>query len=261
LIITCDDFGIHEDIDSSIIHLCKKNKINAVSIISCGKTFSSSIKELLKFKGKVNIGIHSTWVGEESILSYQKIPSIVSKEKYFCNDFKRFYINWLIGKIDLDHLMAELEEQILRLLNIAGHIDHIDSHQHIHMIPKIFDRCIKLAEKYNISRIRVADESFSERLPRIFNPIKLGGEKLIKNWATKNKNILEDSSLKTTDKFFGIRYSGNFNLIDSYLIELLKEKKEDIEINFHPAFKTDSLLADYPWYQNGDIDYNILMNN
>ena len=261
MILTCDDFGIHRDIDSSIISLCENNKVNAVSVISCGKTFLSSIKELYKFKEKVNIGIHSTWVGEQSILPYQKIPSIVTKEKYFCNDFKTFYFKWLIGKIDLDHLMAELEEQVLRLLNIVGHIDHIDSHQHIHMIPKIFYRCIMLAEKYNIPRIRVTDEYFSSRLPTIFNPIKVSGEKIIKSWAIKNRNIVESSLVETTENFFGLRYSGNFNLINNYLIKLLKEKKQDIEINFHPAFKTDSLLADYPWYQNGDFDYNILLKN
>ena len=98
-------------------------------------------------------------------------------------------------------------------------------------------------------------------MPKIFNPVKVSGEKIIKNWATKNRNTVERSSVETTENFFGLRYSGNFNLIDTHLINLLKEKKQDIEINFHPAFKTDSLLADYPWYQNGDIDYNILLNN
>ena len=43
---------------------------------------------------------------------------------------------------------------------------------------------------------------------------------------------------------------------------LLKEQKsEDIEINFHPAFKSESLFIEYPWYSNGDIDYNLLLNN
>ena len=153
-------------------------------------------------------------------------------------------------------------EQILKLLGVLGKIDHIDSHQHIHMIPQIFKVCIELAKKYKIPRIRTVNEDISYKLPNALNPTKFMGERLLKKWVKKNKIIAEDSLIKTTESFFGLRYSGKYFLIKEYISKLLKENRaDDIEINFHPAFKTDSLTMDYPWYENGNIDYNLLLNS
>mgnify|MGYP006092709839 CR=1 FL=1 len=262
MIVTCDDFGIHRDIDLSIISLCKAKKINAVSIISCGKTFSSSIKELIDIKGKVDLGIHATWVGERSIINYQKISSITTHMNALNDDFKIFYLKWSLGIIKLEHLRIELEEQILRLLNIVGKIDHIDSHQHIHMIPQIFELCIKLAEKYDIPRIRIVNEDCPTGIPKPFNLIKFFGGRLITSWAIKNKKRAEINLIKSTKSFFGFMHSGNYNLIENHVTNFLKENRsKDVEINFHPAFQTDSLKKKYPWYRNGEFDYNLLLNS
>ena len=159
-------------------------------------------------------------------------------------------------------MKIELEEQIIKLLDVSGKIDHIDSHQHIHMIPQIFKVCIELAEKYNIPRIRIVNEYCPNNLPKTLNPTKLLGERLLSKWVIKNDKVVQNSFIKTTENFFGLRYSGKYFLIKEYISNLLREKKSDnIEINFHPAFNTDSLVNDYPWYQNGDIDYHLLLNS
>ena len=259
MILTCDDFGIHKDIDKSIIQLCKKKKVDAVSVICCGKSFSNSSKSLLKYRDDISIGIHATWVEEKSISKIKNISSLITKNNYFNHNFKSFYIKWLFGLVSLKHLEIELENQILKMMRVFGRIDHLDSHQHIHMIPEIFKLCINMAEKYEIPRIRIVDEIFTPNLNRIYDPIKLIGEKCLKVWAKKNRKYLKKSSIKSTRSFFGVRYSGNFDLIQDYLKSMIKERREeDIEINFHPAHITQSLLSTYPWYKNGNIDFDIL---
>ena len=122
------------------------------------------------------------------------------------------------------------------------------------MIPEIFKLCINMAEKYDIPRIRIVDEISPPKLKRISDPIKLIGEKCLKVWAKKNRKYLKKSSIKSTKNFFGVRYSGNFDLIQDYLKSMIKERREeDIEITFHPAHITQSLLSTYPWYKNGNM--------
>ena len=242
--------------------LCQAKKVNAVSIISCGNTYSKSIKKLLEYKDDVSLGLHATWVGEKPILAPQEISSIIAKNKYFVHDFKTFYLKWLLGTIKIEDIKLELEEQILKLLGVLGKIDHIDSHQHIHMIPQIFKVCIELAKKYKIPRIRTVNEDLSRKLPNTLNPTKFIGERLLNKWVKKNKTLAKDSLIETTESFFGLRYSGKYFLIKDYIYKLLKENRaDDIEINFHPAFKTDSLITNYPWYENGDVDYNLLLSS
>ena len=91
------------------------------------------------------------------------------------------------------------------------------------------------------------------------DPIKLIGEKCLKVWAKKNRKYLKKGSIKSTRNFFGVRYSGNLVLIQDYLKSMIKERREeDIEVNFHPAHITQSLLNSYPGYKNGNSDFDIL---
>jgi len=261
MIITCDDFGIHPDIDQAILELCSNGKTDAVSVISCGENYDYSIHNLLNHKSAVKIGLHATWVGEQSLLPAHDISSLVSKNKIFPINFKLFYFKWKFGLIKTKHIKMELEAQILNLLGKVENIDHLDSHQHIHMIPDIFQICIELAEKYNIPRIRLVNEEIERGLPRLHNPIRWVGEKLMSNWEKTNITKLENSSVKYTENYFGLRYSGNYHLISNYLKRLIiTERNSDIEINFHPAIITQSLLDQYPWYKNAHFDNTLLLN-
>ena len=50
------------------------------------------------------------------------------------------------GKEALDQIADEWAAQAQRLDGLGVHIDHIDSHQHVHMIPEIFAIAAQMAE-------------------------------------------------------------------------------------------------------------------
>lgn len=261
MIICCDDFGLHKDIDRAILDLCSLGKVDAVSVVPCGKNFEHSINELVKYSETVEIGIHTTWVGEKSILPESKVPSIVSKNNHFSKNFVTFYMRWMLGLIDIKHLELELEAQIKKLLGTKIQISHLDSHQHLHMIPSLFKSCLVLAENYKIPRIRLTRERIDVNLPKQYNLLKWLGEKTLGSWANINATHVAESNVKSCSEYFGLKYSGNFHKISSHLTSLIQNNRNrDIEINFHPAAVTKELLMEYPWNKGADFDYQFLKN-
>ena len=68
---------------------------------------------------------------------------------------------WLAGRIRGDDLEAEALLQIARLRAAGISPSHLDSHQHVHLLPGVFERIADLALRQGIRHVRLPDE----RLP------------------------------------------------------------------------------------------------
>ena len=65
-----------------------------------------------------------------------------------------------MNKISLVEIEREFNAQLEKVLDCELPISHIDSHQHIHMLPKVFEITARLAEKYGVKQIRILNERF-----------------------------------------------------------------------------------------------------
>ena len=66
----------------------------------------------------------------------------------------------------LKEVKNELSAQIEKILDCGIKISHIDSHQHLHVLPKIFDLTLELANHYKIKFIRFPKERFRRYMLR-----------------------------------------------------------------------------------------------
>ncbi len=156
IIINSDDFGMDKNIDDACIHANKKKKINSISVIVNYKNYEISKKKLKSFKG--NIGIHLNLTQNSPVLN-KKENSLTKKKKKFLG-LKKFVFHYLINRINTKDIYDELNAQILKLKKNKIKVSHLDSHQHIHMLPKIWKICNLLAVKHGIKRVRITKEEF-----------------------------------------------------------------------------------------------------
>ena len=116
----------------------------------------------------------------------------------------------------------------------------MDGHQHVHMIPWIFNLIFNLRKKYNIKSIRIPDEPFVLNFYDILNLNLLIN--VIKYFLIKFLIILlkkKISKIHYKYNFFGIIYSGIYN--QKYLSKIIKfinknKSKNKTEILVHPSF-------------------------
>ena len=208
LIVNADDYGDSLSVNSGIRYAHEKGVVTSTSLLANGKHFEDAITKLPSTLG---LGIHLN-------LSYGKA---LSRNKVLD---KHFQYKILLKKVSPSFIEKELRAQIEKVKERGLHIDHVNSHQHVHAFSPVKEIVLKLAQEYKIPAIRWQ----KERAKRIeFNKRYL-------------KNVLISHSLgkcpmKTTDHYFGTIHTGNPQLKHyfSYLTF-----SGTAEICCHPAEKS-----------------------
>ena len=182
----------------------------------------------------LDIGIHLTLVGERSVLHRDAITSLVNEEGTFHTGARQFVQKYSSGQISLAEVYCELDAQIQKVLKTGILISHLDSHQHLHMLPGIRRITVRLAEKYNIAAVRYPCERFRfsmlkelRLLPRVIQLLLLD----ILCYFGRNMELLR------TDRFFGFLHSGNLH--KQNLLRILKSLPQNgtWELMCHPGLK------------------------
>ena len=154
IIVNADDFGLTEGINRGIIYGYQNGIVTRASIMASGSAFNHAIS-LSKDNPGLPIGIHLTLVAERPVSPTDKIRSLIGSNGLFFKDYKTFLVKYFKHKIKLEEIHIEIEAQMEMLQNRGLRINHIDSHQHLHMLPGIFELVFTAAKKLGIEKIRL----------------------------------------------------------------------------------------------------------
>lgn len=161
LIINADDFGRHELINRAVKVAYEKGCLRSTSIMTGGIAFDDAVKTANKLSN-LGVGVHLTLANGNPILPPKEIPSLVTEEGIFYDNHAIFIKRYLQGKINFDEVRAELSAQIEKAVRAGLNLTHVDSHQHLHHLPKIIDIVLELAEAAGIRAIRISDTKIFE---------------------------------------------------------------------------------------------------
>jgi len=188
----------------------------------------------------IGSGIHICLNDAWAISDKNKVSPIVDSRgrfKYMGIKGFLFLMSCARNKRVHDAVEREINEQIEKLLPLTN-LDHLNAHMHVHMIPWIFDLCIKACARYKIKYIRTTNEimkqnSLKKRIPGFLNILHFFN---LKNNSRKVRYKYE-GIFKTNDYFIGLLHSGNMfeEIALNGLQELAFLKDGVIEMLFHPA--------------------------
>ncbi len=236
LLVNSDDFGLHPSVNEAIENCVQFGSVNSISVITNG---SAPDYELLrKLYVKTFIGLHLTWVGEPWLT-----------QKIFIPDWKALLKKVMLGGSRFrNQLLEEAKAQMQELLQNGIVPDHIDSHQHVHHFPFLWDIVLNLQHKNRISRIRVAH-------------VKSPG--LMRMGVAGFGLNIRASMIQQPAGFYaaGIRHAGNYNgkLLSA---ELRLAAGADTELIVHPGTDNNALDHKYGhWKFDWEREYAILTSN
>jgi len=169
LVVNADDFGLTTEINEGIELAHQQGILTSTSLMPVGNAFDSAVN-IARQNSKLGVGIHLTLVEESPLSQADQVRSLLDAEERFHRSAKRFGIHYLAGRIDLHQVELELDNQMMKVFDTGLRITHLDSHQHIHLLPRVADVIRKLAKKYGVSCIRSTTERFdfshgSARIP------------------------------------------------------------------------------------------------
>lgn len=248
LIVNADDFGLIEKVNEAILKSYRDGILRSASLMANGKSFDHAVK-IIKSNPELDIGVHLTLIEEKPIINADKLPSLLDENGNFHKHAIDFVKKYFSNKISLEEVRNELTAQFEKILDHGVKISHIDSHQHLHILPKILDITIELANHYDIRFIRFPKEKFSSYMFRDLKSInRIAQMVALNHFCSKAK---EKISCKT-DYFTGFYFGGKLN--KQNLIALIYDLGFDgvCELMCHPGCTDDPTNYSHRKYRQAE---------
>ena len=121
--------------------------VTACSIVANGAAFDDAI-ERLRDTPSLEVGVHLALVEEQPLTRIR-----------FPRKYTSFVPLYLARVISINAIERELRAQIERVLATGLTITHLNGHQHLHVLPRIFEVVKKLASEYLIDYVRIVNDS------------------------------------------------------------------------------------------------------
>lgn len=146
LIVTADDVGLHPGMTTGAIRAHREGIVTACSVVANGIAFDDAVSRLRDVP-TLEVGVHLTLVEERPLTSIR-----------FPKKYTSFVPLYLARVIALAAIERELRAQIERVLASGLRVTHLNGHQHLHLLPRIFAVVRRLASEYRISYVRIVDD-------------------------------------------------------------------------------------------------------
>lgn len=243
LIVNADDFGLSEGINRGILSAHENGILRSTSLMPNGCAFDDAVRIALDTPS-LDVGVHLCLIGEKSVAPTEDLRGMVSADGLLPESHPVFTRQLLSRRFSVGAVQTEIRAQIERVLTAGIDPTHIDSHQHVHMLPAVFSIVLDVAREYGISAVRVPLEQsqpdrggfFSRLMHTLFLP-RVGQTRL---------RQVEAAGLRTADWFWGLGTSGTMD--ETSLMDTLRSLRPGVnEIMCHPGF-SDAVTANrYQW--------------
>lgn len=154
LLVNADDFGLTRGVTDGIVEAHRRGIVTSTSVIAAGAAFDYAAGVLLE-NARLGVGVHLTLMEEKSTCEPGEIPTLAGADRRLPPDYGAFLTGLATRKIHLDDVEREMRAQVVKCIGAGLKPEHLDSHQHVHAVPAIFERVLRIAEEFGIAGIRI----------------------------------------------------------------------------------------------------------
>jgi len=144
LIVNADDFGLTPAVNRGVVRAFQEGIVTSGSLLVTGSAFEDAVA-LGRQNPKLDIGLHLALVEERAVLGPDILPTLVDETGRFPRTSVEFIQRALLGGISWHEVEQEIAAQIALFQKTGLRLSHLDSHQHLHMFPPVFQIVRRLA--------------------------------------------------------------------------------------------------------------------
>ena len=248
LLVTADDFGFDEEINRGIIEAHQRGILTHSSLMARGPAVDQAIQAARDLT-RLGLGVHLT------------VTSPASGQPVHHGEFIKHF---LARRLTPRGIAREWEDQITLLEAKGVRLTHLDSHQHLHLIPPLFPTAVRLCRAHGIPRLRIPFAHTGQGRTRLFPRLLLSANILASRLLCRGEIPYHPP------RFYGFDISGRLDT--ARLLRIIRSLPPGCaEIMSHPGRDAQALNArhgwDYHWEQelaaltSGQVKQALLDNN
>lgn len=247
LIITADDFGLTRHITDSILEAADDGALNNVSVIANGGAVDYALAEYWKRSTRLSISIHLNLTEGLATDTVDRTKFLTDDDGRFRHSFVSLWCGYVFSlprkrRVIRSQIRDELSAQINKIRTILGDdvVFRVDGHQHIHMLPFVFDELLKICKEFKISSIRIPTEPFffAKPVSVYFSP-NIAKHALLNILGWRGRALARMAGVQANSFFIGVLFTGHMtkDAVESGLKRIIKISNPDssTEIIFHPG--------------------------
>ena len=231
LIVTADDFGLHEAVNEAVERGYRDGVLRAASLMVAAPAVADAVARARQNPG-LAVGLHLVLADGRAMLPPTRIPDLVDAKGMFNsnmvgNGFRFFFLPHVRRQ-----LAAEIRAQFEAFAATGLKLDHVNAHKHFHLHPTILSLMLTIGREYALRAIRL--------------PAEPGMGPWLRPWLALMRWRLERAGVTYNDHVFGLRHSGGMD--EAVMLAILEQLPDGLsEVYLHPASHghiTES-MADY----------------
>lgn len=246
LVLTADDAGLAVPLSRRIALLLALGRLSATSLLACGPAFPEAV-EALREAGIVEAGVHLCLVGGETPLSPPSTVSTVAPSGRFPGAWPAVAARVVAGSVRIAEVEREWEAQLVAVQRAGFRVTHLDSHQHLHLLPKLLPVALALAQRFDVPFVRA---------PRGDDPAAIGvpvgaagraRARLLSIFGAAARRRICTAGLPEPPRVLGLAEAGRMTLLRWKALLAALPRDGTFEVVLHPGSDDPQASTRYPW--------------
>ena len=240
LIVTADDFGLHESVNEAVEQASRAGILNAASLMVTAHATKDAIRRA-RMLPNLGVGLHVVLADGWSTLDAHLIPEIADPTGRMHSDMFRKGVRFFFKSGARRQLEAEIRAQFAAFARTGLTLDHVNVHKHFHIHPTILNILLEVGRDYGMPAMRVPHEPFwfAARSAGVLPGL---AQASLSPWIALMKHRLRRARIFHNDRIFGMAGSGAMD--EAGLLAILARLPPGVsEIYLHPATESGSAIT------------------
>jgi chitin disaccharide deacetylase len=206
LIVNADDWGLTPAVNRGVVRAFQDGIVTSASLLVTGSAFEEAVT-LARQNPKLDVGLHLALVEERAVLGHDALPTLVDETGRFPRTSAEFIRRAVLGRISWHEVEREIAAQIALFQKTGLRLSHVNSHQHLHMFPPVFQIVRRLTRGMDNVWIRNSAGPWRKSLG-----VRMGRwvQQLGLNLTSLSARVLQGSPLtQMPDGMYGFEVSGS----------------------------------------------------
>lgn len=133
VVLNADDLGLHPRIDEGIFRAKEEGALTSTTVLVAGRTARQAIERAQSLG--LGVGVHLCLTTHLTPCSPAREVRWLAPGGRFRKDWSELSMAWLSGLIPRDEVVREFDAQLAKARALGASVDHLDTHQHLHLLP------------------------------------------------------------------------------------------------------------------------------